>query len=108
MNGTVVHYNVRDYAGRAITHLLERSALAGVVSGLTVTEHSGGGRTLIVHPYFAEHPSQGEAALLLVIESLAGDQSVNLRWVLADVDEPSRRAIAEAVSIAAGLEVVPS
>ena len=101
MNSTVVHFNVRDYAGRAIEHILAKSALADITEGLELREHLGGGRTLIVHPQLAEHVSQGEASLLLTIESLAGEQAVNLRLLLAGIDERCRRAITAAVSIAA-------
>ena len=103
MNTTLVHFNVRDNAGRAIMHVLEKSALATEVGdGLELREHSGGGRTLIVHPSLSAHVSKGTASLLLTVESLAGQGNVNLLWMLADIDEPSKRAIAEAVFIAGG------
>jgi hypothetical protein len=103
VNTTLIHYNVRDAAGRAITHVLEKSALAGR-AGLEVRDVGGGGRTLIVHPQLSAVVSEGEASLLLAIESIAGQGNVNIFWLLDGIDEPSRRAIAEAVFIASGFE----
>lgn len=98
----IVHFNVRDHAGLAILHLLGKTPM-GRGPGIELRELSGGGRTLIVHPSIESSLSRGERSLLLIIESLAGDQSVNLRWVLDDIDYPSRRVVAEAVMIASGI-----
>jgi hypothetical protein len=102
MNTTLVHFNVKDNAGRAIIHLRAKSALADIDEGLETREYPGGGRTLIVHPQLSVHISEGEAALLLAAESLAGASNVNLFWLLDGLDDRSKRAIAEAVFIAAG------
>lgn len=102
MNTTVVHYNAKDYAGRAIEHLLEKSALADIQHGLEVRSHTDGGRTLIVHPSFDSWASDGERTLMVAVESLAGAGFVNLRWLLDGLDERSKRAFAEAVLIAGG------
>lgn len=102
MIGPVVHYNVKDPAGRAITHLLEKSALADMQSGIERRELPNGGRTLILHPSFESWASDGEASLMVAVESLAGDGFVNLRWLLEGIDERSRRAVGEAVLIAGG------
>lgn len=102
MNTTMVHFNVKDNAGRAIMHVLEKSALADIGDGLELRQYPDGGRTLIVHPQLSVHVSKGEASLLLAAESLAGLSNVNLLWLLADLDERSKRAIAEAVFIAGG------
>ena len=106
---TVVNFNVKDAAGRAIMHVLEKSALADVADGeLVLHEYGGGGRTLVVHPRLSERPSDGEASLLVAIESLAGDGFVNIRWMLAGLDDRSKRAIAEAVFIAGGFRGLTS
>lgn len=102
MSATAVPYNATTPEGRAITHLLEKSALARVIEGIEVKELSGGGRTLVVHPQFAAVASNGELSLLLAVESIAGLSNVNLSWLLADIDEGSKRAVAEAVLIAGG------
>lgn len=102
MNTTLVHFNVNDRDGRAIMHVLEKSALADVQHGFELREYPDGGRTLIVHPSFSASPSDGEGSLLVAIESLAGQGNVNLHWLLDCIDERSKRAVAEAVFIASG------
>lgn len=103
MSATIVSYNATTPNGRAITHLLEKSALADITEGIEVKEHSVGGRTLIVHPQFSARCSQGEAVLLLLVESFAGQSPVVLGFVLEDIDQRSQRAFAEAVVIASGM-----
>jgi hypothetical protein len=103
MTTTVVPYNATTPNGRAITHILTKSALADVGDGLEVKEHTGGGRSLIVRPPLADHPSAGEATLLLIVESFAGQSPVVLGFALEDIDQRSQRAVAEAVLIASGL-----
>jgi hypothetical protein len=102
MNTTLVHYNVKDNAGRAIEHVLNKSALAEIGDGLELRKYPDGGRTLIVHPQLSARVSDGEASLLLAVESLAGQGNVNLLWLLNGLDERSKRAIAEGVFIAGG------
>lgn len=102
MTTTIIQFNTNDPAGRAIEHLLEKSALADVSEHLRVEEHAGGGRTVIVDPQFSAYCSVGEASLLLVAESLNSSQKVCLSWILASLDGRSKRAVAEAILIAAG------
>lgn len=102
MTTSLIHYNVRNNDGRAIQHLLEKSALADITDGMEIREHSGGGRTLIVHPQLASRVSDGEGSLFVILESIAGQGQVNLLWALEQIDERSRRAVAEAVFIAGG------
>lgn len=103
MTATLVPYNATTPNGRAITHILTKSALADVDDGIEVKEHPNGGRSLIVHPQFAAWCSQGEGTLLLIVESFAGRSPVVLGFALEDIDQRSQRAVVEAVLIASGL-----
>lgn len=103
---TVLSYNAGTPAGRAITHLLEKSALADVVDGMevrTVGDPAQGGRSLVIHPQFEAWCSAGEGALMSLVHAFATDESVRIRSALEDVDQRSQRAIAEAVMIASNL-----
>lgn len=97
-----IHFNATTPAGRGILHLLSKTALADVQEGIELKELAGGGRSLVVHPQREDMLSDGEKSLLLAVESLAGQARVVLLWLLADVDDRSKRAIAEAVLIAGG------
>lgn len=103
-----VSFNATTPHGRAILHVLEKSALARTLvdhggHGIELRRGDRGDCTLVVHPSFAAWCSDGESQLLLFIESLNGQSPVVLRYAL-DVDQPSQRAMAEAMFIAAGIE----
>ena len=100
-----VAFNATTPHGRAILHVLEKSALAqtlGQDTGIALRQ-DGDARYLHVDPTFAAWCSDGEAQLLLFVESLNGQSPVVLRFAL-DVDDASQRAMAEALFIAAGIE----
>lgn len=100
---TEVSFNVHTPNGRAITHLLEKSALSRVAEGLDLAELTGGGRTLSIHPTLEAYCSDGEASLLVVVESLAGTgQRVDLAMVVDQIDDNDSRALGEAILIASG------
>lgn len=103
MSFAVIHFNTTTPVGRAIVHLLEKSALADIRDGMELKRQPDGACTLIVHPSLGGHCSKGEESLMCAVESLATSQKVCLSWVLDDIDARSGRALGEAILIAAGV-----
>lgn len=101
-----VGFNSKTPAGKAIVHILGLTVLGDALG--VYTEYVGppddGGMILTLHPAFEANASRGERTLMLIVESLAGAQNVNLRWALDDLDDESRKAVCEAMFIAAGFE----
>lgn len=106
-----IGFNLTTPAGRAVQHLLDRSALAAdrlgdhSLSGWDLVIHEDQGRSLVVHPAYAAWCSDGQAALLLLIESLLGRTPVVLAWVLDALDDEQQRLVMEAVAIASGFAI---
>lgn len=103
----MIGYNVSTPTGRAIGHILTRSALADRKdAGWEVKEQGNGGRILVIHPVLANWSSDGEGALVALLDSLSGRPGLNLAWLFDALDEPNRRVAVEAIWMAAGFELV--
>lgn len=98
---STVSFNATTPSGRAILHLLEKSALADA-DGIDLETLPFDGRTLYLYPEFEDHPSDGEAAIVTFLESLNGQGSVDLRLLIDSLDERNQRVCAEALLIATG------
>jgi hypothetical protein len=105
---TIISYNITTPQGRAIQHVLDNTVLVQqqIAGGLTVSVGVSGGRTVTSHRAFEDVLSGGEAGLLLLIRSLAGqDGHLNLWFLFDSLDEAHRLVVAQAVWMAAGYDI---
>lgn len=99
---STVSFNATTPSGRAILHLLDKSALADVTDGIELKTSPFDGRVLVMHPQWEDVCSDGEGALVAFLESLNGQGHVDLRLLIDALDDRSQRACAEALLIATG------
>lgn len=101
-----IGFNLTTPAGRAVQHLLDRSALAhDRGTGWDLVTHEDNGRSLVIFRSYDAQASDGQAALLLFCESLLGRSPVVVGWVLDAIDAEQKRLVMEAVAIAAGFQL---